>query len=279
MRLLTVCRLRCAGADREDLGAAVDPGGERRRALERFGDEHPVRPVIVEEADAEAGARARIEEGVLLRDRGQVGEVAVLVLRPGGRGQRVDIVVDGGVSGGVEVRRAASPGTDTIPSDPRRPSPSGRSASRRKPSGGRGRWNRPDRRGAAAAPAAASATPAGGQNRDKGHCRAKPKALHPQSPKLHRFFNYLADLGLRVSFYFAPSEGAPPPGFAWSPSPANAGEDYNEKRRPGLGRSASLRFTSAKLSRCRRPGAPSGCVRRSGRCCGRPSDNRRRCRP
>ena len=32
-----------AGADREDLGAAVDAGGERRRAFERLGDEHPAR--------------------------------------------------------------------------------------------------------------------------------------------------------------------------------------------------------------------------------------------
>lgn len=32
-------------------------------------------------------------------------------------------------------------------------------------------------------------------------------------------------------------------------------------------------------SRCRRFEAPSGCGRRSGRCCGRPNGNRRRCRP
>ena len=69
-------------------------------------------------------------EGILLGDRGQIGEEAVAALRPRGGGQRVDIVVDASHRAPDRGSPAASRGTDTIRAAAPPPSPAARAASR-----------------------------------------------------------------------------------------------------------------------------------------------------
>src|SRR3712207_7240621 len=59
----TLFRSARGRADRNDLGAAVDPGGQCRRALERFRDEQPAGGCVGRQPDAEARRRSRREEG------------------------------------------------------------------------------------------------------------------------------------------------------------------------------------------------------------------------
>jgi hypothetical protein len=55
-----------AGADRQDLGAAIDAGRQGRRAFKGFGNEDPAGSGVRGQAHAEAGGLARLEKGVLL---------------------------------------------------------------------------------------------------------------------------------------------------------------------------------------------------------------------
>ena len=80
--------------DRDDLAAAVDPFGQCRSVLERFHHENLLRCLLVRQPDAEACARPATDEGILFRDRRDVGEKPVALLGAGWRNQSIDIALD-----------------------------------------------------------------------------------------------------------------------------------------------------------------------------------------
>ena len=167
---------RRAVADGDDLGPAVDTGGKRGSAFVSLDHEEPGVDRVVAQADAEPGAGARGVKRVLLRDRGQIGEIAVLRLRPRRRGQGIEIGT--GVGVGRRVDRSVEQIGEQVPLLHLRQDPvlalTDRAASRRS-GGGRG-WGWGGRCAPAARRRIASAAP--GERGNQGEQDGKLAVAH-----------------------------------------------------------------------------------------------------